>query len=36
MQVRQSIHSDHAKQLDTAGLRREFLIERFSPQMTTP
>lgn len=28
MQVRQSIHSDHAKQLDTAGLRREFLIEQ--------
>jgi len=28
MQVRQSIHSDHAKQLDTAGLRREFLIEK--------
>lgn len=27
MDVRQSIHSDHAKQLDTAGLRREFLIE---------
>ncbi|KGT96667.1 5-dehydro-4-deoxy-D-glucuronate isomerase, partial [Dickeya fangzhongdai] len=27
MQVRQSIHSDHARQLDTAGLRREFLIE---------
>ncbi|MEN4767860.1 5-dehydro-4-deoxy-D-glucuronate isomerase [Duffyella gerundensis] len=27
MQVRQSIHSDHAKQLDTAALRREFLIE---------
>ncbi|CNI34665.1 5-keto-4-deoxyuronate isomerase [Yersinia thracica] len=27
MQIRQSIHSDHAKQLDTAGLRREFLIE---------
>lgn len=27
MEVRQSIHSDHAKQLDTAGLRREFLIE---------
>ncbi|WP_428944628.1 5-dehydro-4-deoxy-D-glucuronate isomerase [Pantoea sp. FN060301] len=27
MQVRQSIHSDHAKQLDTEGLRREFLIE---------
>ncbi len=28
MQVRQSIHSDHARQLDTAGLRREFLIEQ--------
>ncbi|SPW32740.1 4-deoxy-L-threo-5-hexosulose-uronate ketol-isomerase [Edwardsiella tarda] len=27
MEVRQSIHSDHAKQLDTAGLCREFLIE---------
>ncbi len=27
MDVRQSIHSDHAKTLDTAGLRREFLIE---------
>ncbi|MCA6999023.1 5-dehydro-4-deoxy-D-glucuronate isomerase [Dickeya solani] len=27
MQVRQSIHCDHARQLDTAGLRREFLIE---------
>lgn len=27
MQIRQSIHSDHAKQLDTTGLRREFLIE---------
>lgn len=28
MQVRQSIHSDHAKQLDTEGLRRAFLIEQ--------
>ncbi|MCL2900156.1 5-dehydro-4-deoxy-D-glucuronate isomerase [Brenneria tiliae] len=28
MQVRQGIHSDHASQLDTAGLRRQFLIER--------
>ncbi|CAI0858213.1 5-dehydro-4-deoxy-D-glucuronate isomerase [Serratia entomophila] len=28
MDVRQSIHSDHARQLDTAGLRREFLIEK--------
>ena len=27
MEVRQPIHSDHAKQLDTAGLRKEFLIE---------
>lgn len=28
MDVRQSIHSDHAKTLDTAGLRKEFLIEK--------
>ena len=28
MDVRQSIHTEHAKQLDTAGLRREFLIEK--------
>lgn len=28
MQVRQSIHSDHANRLDTEGLRREFLIEQ--------
>lgn len=28
MDVRQSIHSDHARQLDTAALRREFLIEK--------
>ena len=27
MDVRQSIHSDHVKTLDTEGLRREFLIE---------
>ena len=27
MDIRQSIHSDHAKTLDTAGLRKEFLIE---------
>ena len=27
MQIRQSIHSDHARQLDTQGLRREFLVE---------
>ncbi|WP_312240462.1 5-dehydro-4-deoxy-D-glucuronate isomerase [Pantoea sp.] len=28
MDVRQSIHSEHARALDTAGLRREFLIEK--------
>lgn len=28
MQVRQSIHSDHAKKLDTTELRHEFLIEK--------
>lgn len=28
MDVRQSIHSEHAKQLDTDALRREFLIEK--------
>lgn len=28
MQVRQSIHSEHAKKLDTTELRREFLIEK--------
>lgn len=34
MQVRQSIHSEHAKQLDTAGLRREFLIEKIFEKNT--
>jgi 4-deoxy-L-threo-5-hexosulose-uronate ketol-isomerase len=28
MDIRQSIHSDHARTLDTAGLRREFLVEK--------
>ncbi|MTJ80785.1 MAG: 5-dehydro-4-deoxy-D-glucuronate isomerase [Telmatospirillum sp.] len=28
MDTRQSIHSDHAKTLDTQGLRREFLVEK--------
>ena len=28
MDTRQPIHSDHAKTLDTAGLRRHFLVER--------
>ncbi|KIE20083.1 5-keto-4-deoxyuronate isomerase [Vibrio sinaloensis] len=27
MQIRQAIHSEHAKQLDTEGLRKEFLVE---------
>ncbi len=35
MDVRQSIHSDHAKTLDTAGLRKEFL-KKFSWLMSTP
>ncbi len=36
MQIRQSIHSDHAKQLDTLSLRREFLVEEiFSPNKMT-
>ncbi|WP_127959117.1 5-dehydro-4-deoxy-D-glucuronate isomerase [Serratia microhaemolytica] len=36
MQIRQSIHSDHAKQLDTQGLRREFLVsEIFSADHVT-
>ena len=28
MEIRQPVHSEHAKSLDTAGLRRHFLIER--------
>lgn len=36
MDVRQSIHTDHARQLDTAALRREFLIETiFMPDAYT-
>ncbi|HGF4017467.1 TPA: 5-dehydro-4-deoxy-D-glucuronate isomerase, partial [Burkholderia cenocepacia] len=32
MDVRQGIHSEHAKALDTAGLRRHFLVENvFAP-----
>lgn len=27
MDIRQAIHSDHAKQLDTEGLRRQFMVE---------
>ncbi len=36
MDSRQAIHSDHAKLLDTAGLRRQFLVERiFEPGRMT-
>jgi 4-deoxy-L-threo-5-hexosulose-uronate ketol-isomerase len=32
MEVRQGMHSEHAKTLDTAGLRKQFLVERvFEP-----
>ena len=32
MQIRQPVHSEHARTLDTEGLRRHFLIERvFAP-----
>jgi 4-deoxy-L-threo-5-hexosulose-uronate ketol-isomerase len=27
MDIRQPVHSDHARTLDTAGLRRHFLVE---------
>ena len=27
MEIRQPVHSEHAKQLDTEGLRRHFLVE---------
>ena len=36
MEIRQPIHSAHAKQLDTAGLREQFLIENlFQPNAVT-
>jgi 4-deoxy-L-threo-5-hexosulose-uronate ketol-isomerase len=36
MEIRQPVHSEHAKTLDTAALRRHFLIERiFSPGAIT-
>ncbi|KAA5612109.1 5-dehydro-4-deoxy-D-glucuronate isomerase [Rhodovastum atsumiense] len=36
MDTRQAIHSDHARTLDTAGLRREFLVEEvFRPDALT-
>jgi 4-deoxy-L-threo-5-hexosulose-uronate ketol-isomerase len=36
MQIRQPIHSEHAKTLDTAGLRRHFLVEDlFQPDQAT-
>ena len=31
METRQAIHSAHAKTLDTAGLRQEFLIPEVFP-----
>jgi len=36
MDVRQPIHSDHAKTLDTAGLRRHFLVDPASPPGARP
>jgi len=30
MDVRQPIHSEHAKTLDSAGLRHHFLVDRIS------
>jgi 4-deoxy-L-threo-5-hexosulose-uronate ketol-isomerase len=36
MDIRQPIHSEHAKTLDTAGLRRHFLVEQlFVPEQAT-
>jgi 4-deoxy-L-threo-5-hexosulose-uronate ketol-isomerase len=36
MDIRQAIHSEHAKTLDTAGLRRQFLVENlFLPDQVT-
>jgi 4-deoxy-L-threo-5-hexosulose-uronate ketol-isomerase len=36
MDIRQAIHSEHAKTLDTAGLRRQFLVENlFLPDEVT-
>src|SRR5450759_2820762 len=36
MEVRQPVHSEHARTLDTAGLRRHFLIEKiFIPGQIT-
>jgi 4-deoxy-L-threo-5-hexosulose-uronate ketol-isomerase len=36
MQIRQPVHSEHARSLDTAGLRRHFLVEDlFVPEQAT-
>jgi 4-deoxy-L-threo-5-hexosulose-uronate ketol-isomerase len=36
MDIRQPLHSDHARRLDTAGLRRHFLVESlFQPDQAT-
>ena len=36
MDIRQPIHSEHARTLDTQGLRRHFLVEQlFQPEKAT-
>ncbi len=36
MDIRQPVHSEHARTLDTAGLRRHFLVENlFVPDQAT-
>jgi 4-deoxy-L-threo-5-hexosulose-uronate ketol-isomerase len=36
MQIRQPVHSEHARTLDTTGLRRHFLVEQlFVPEQAT-
>jgi 4-deoxy-L-threo-5-hexosulose-uronate ketol-isomerase len=36
MEIRQPMHSEHARTLDTAGLRRHFLVEDlFQPDQAT-
>ncbi len=36
MEIRQPIHSEHAKTLDTEGLRKQFLIENLFREMNLP
>ena len=36
MEIRQPLHSEHARTLDTAGLRRHFMVESlFVPEQAT-